>query len=69
MNKKQRKDTDMILTGIGMRPFMGFQQVQISLFQGVNGSIEKNLKMLISGQLKVLSDASCGDHSGDAHTH
>ena len=69
MNMKQRNVTDMILTGIGMRPFMGFQQVQISLFQGVNGSIEKNLKMLISGQLKVLSDASCGDHSGDAHTH
>lgn len=69
MNMKQRNVTDMILTGIGMRPFMGFQQVQISLFQGVNGSIEKNLKMLINGQLKLLNDASCGDHSGNAHTH
>ena len=69
MNMKQRNVTDMILTGIGMRPFMGFQQVQISLFQGVNGSIEKNLNMLINAQLKLLNDASCGDHSGNAHTH
>ncbi|MFX0081166.1 MAG: NifB/NifX family molybdenum-iron cluster-binding protein [Candidatus Hodarchaeota archaeon] len=69
MNLKQRNVTDMILTGIGMRPFLGFQQVQINLFQGVNGSIEINLKMLIDGQLKVLNGASCGNHSENAHTH
>ena len=45
MNMKARKVTDMILTGIGMRPFMGFQQVQINLYQGVEGSIEKNIKL------------------------
>jgi len=69
MNMKQRNVTDMILTGIGMRPFMGFQQVQINLYQGVNGSIEKNVGMLLKGQLKPLNDASCGQNSEIAHTH
>jgi predicted Fe-Mo cluster-binding NifX family protein len=70
MNMKQRKVTDMILTGIGMRPFMGFQQVEINVFRGVEGDIEKNIRLLLNGQLKILNDASCSDHSGDAnHTH
>ena len=66
MNMKQRNVTDMILTGIGMRPFMGFQQVQINLYRGVEGSIEKNIRMLLDGQLEILSDASCSNHT---HTH
>ena len=69
MNMKQRNVTDMILTGIGMRPFMGFQQVQINIFQGVEGNIEKNIRMLLNGQLQILNDASCSDHSSNAHTH
>ena len=69
MNMKKRNVTDMILTGIGMRPFMGFQQVQINLYQGVNGSIEKNVEMLLQDQLRVLNDASCQHNSGNAHTH
>jgi predicted Fe-Mo cluster-binding NifX family protein len=69
MNMKHRNVTDMILTGIGMRPFMGFQQVQINLYQGVAGTIEKNIRMLLDGQLTVLNDASCGAHSDHDHTH
>ena len=69
MNMKKRNVTDMILTGIGMRPFMGFQQVQINLYQGVNGCIEKNVEMLLQGQLRVLNDSSCQHNSGNAHTH
>ena len=69
MNMKQRNITDMILTGIGMRPFMGFQQVQINLYQGVNGTIEENIKMLLDNQLTILNDASCGDHSENTHTY
>ncbi|MFW9896095.1 MAG: NifB/NifX family molybdenum-iron cluster-binding protein [Candidatus Thorarchaeota archaeon] len=68
MNMKQRKVTDMILTGIGMRPFMGFQQVQINLFQGINGSIEENIQMFINNQLQVLNESSCANHSGHTHT-
>ena len=69
MNMKQKNVTDMILTGIGMRPFMGFQQVNINLYQGIQGSIEKNIKMLLEGQLTSLNDASCGNNSEHAHTH
>ena len=63
MNMKQKNVTDMILTGIGMRPFMGFQQVNINLFQGVNGNIERNVRMLIDGQLPSLNNSSCGKNS------
>ena len=69
INMKQRNVTDMILTGIGMRPFMGFQQVNINLFQGVNGSIERNVRMLLDGQLTSLNNSSCGNNSEHAHTH
>jgi len=69
MNMKQRNVTDMILTGIGMRPFMGFQQVNINLFQGINGSIEKNVRLLLTGQLTSLNNSSCGDNSDHSHTH
>jgi len=69
INMKQRNVTDMILTGIGMRPFMGFQQVNINLYQGIQGSIEKNIKILLEGQLKSLNNSSCGSNSEHAHTH
>ena len=67
LNMKQRNVTDMILTGIGMRPFMGFQQVNIDLHLGVNASIEKNMNLLIQGHLQPMGDASCGEHSEHAH--
>lgn len=63
INMKQRNVTDMILTGIGMRPFMGFQQVNINLYQGIQGSIEKNIKILLEGQLRSLNNSSCGSNS------
>jgi predicted Fe-Mo cluster-binding NifX family protein len=69
INMKERNVTDMILTGIGMRPFMGFQQVQIKLYQGVQGSIENNLRMLLNGHLRLMNDPSCADHSDQVHTH
>jgi predicted Fe-Mo cluster-binding NifX family protein len=68
INMKKRNVTDMILTGIGMRPFMGFQQVKINLYKGVNTNIEENIKLLIQGKLKPMGDASCGNHSPNAHT-
>jgi predicted Fe-Mo cluster-binding NifX family protein len=69
INIKQRNVTDMILTGIGMRPFMGFQQVQINLFQGVNTTIEENIRLFIQGKLRQLRDASCTTDSSHAHTN
>ncbi|MFX1243003.1 MAG: NifB/NifX family molybdenum-iron cluster-binding protein [Promethearchaeota archaeon] len=69
INMKQRRVTDMILTGIGMRPLMGFQQVNINLYQGLNASIEENIRMLIYGKLRLMSNASCRNHSNHAHTN
>ena len=69
MNMKQRNVTDMILSGIGMRPFMGFQQVNINLFQGTNGTVEENIRMLLDGKLTQLANASCASNSEHAHTH
>ncbi|MFX1569159.1 MAG: NifB/NifX family molybdenum-iron cluster-binding protein [Promethearchaeota archaeon] len=69
INMKQRNVSDMILTGIGMRPFMGFQQVNINLFQGIQGSIKKNIQMFLEGKLRSLADANCGSNSNHAHTH
>lgn len=59
MNMKKREVTDMIVGGIGGRPFMGFQQVGINLFQGEQGSIEENVKKLINGELHNLGRPSC----------
>ncbi|MFX1390600.1 MAG: NifB/NifX family molybdenum-iron cluster-binding protein [Promethearchaeota archaeon] len=69
INMKQRKVTDMILSGIGIRPFMGFQQVNINLFQGTDGTVEKNVDMLLEGKLKILSNASCANNSNHTHAH
>lgn len=69
INMKQWNVTDMILSGIGMRPFMGFQQVRINLFQGNNGTIEKNVRMFLEGKLNLLTNASCGNNSKHSHTH
>ncbi|MFX0036584.1 MAG: NifB/NifX family molybdenum-iron cluster-binding protein [Candidatus Hermodarchaeota archaeon] len=68
MNMKERNVTDMILTGIGMRPFMGFQQVNINLHQGVNTSIKENIILFIEKKLRSLVDPSCENHSNHAHT-
>ena len=67
INMKQRNVTDMILTSIGMRPFIGFQQVKINLFQGANTSIEENIILFIQGELRQLRDASCSSESNHAH--
>ena len=69
MKMKENKVTDMIVGGIGGRPFIGFQQVQINLYQGVDGSVEKNVELLIQNQLKPMGNASCGEHSNHTHTN
>jgi predicted Fe-Mo cluster-binding NifX family protein len=65
---KNNKVTDMIIGGIGGRPFMGFLEVGINLYQGIAGSIKDNVELLIQDKLKPLGGPSCsgGDH---AHHH
>jgi len=69
INMKNRKVTDMIIGGIGGRPYMGFLQVGINLYQGVYGkSIKENVELLLEGNLKGLGGPSCGQ-SGSSHKH
>ena len=67
MNMKNRNVTDMIIGGIGGRPFMGFLEVGINLYQGSFGrSIKENIDFLLKGQLKGLGGPSCSG-SGSCH--
>ncbi|MGV9206026.1 MAG: NifB/NifX family molybdenum-iron cluster-binding protein [Promethearchaeia archaeon] len=59
LNMNKRKVTDMIVGGIGGRPYMGFQRVGINIFQGEDASIEKNVEELIKGNLKKMGKPSC----------
>ena len=67
INMKNRNVTDMIIGGIGGRPFMGFLEVGINLYQGSAGkSIKENIDFLLKGQLKGLGGPSCSG-SGSCH--
>lgn len=68
MNMKNREVTDMIIGGIGGRPFMGFNQVGINLHLGMQGkTVNENIKLLLEGKLKPLNGPSCND--GTTHSH
>ena len=67
MNMRERNVTDMIVGGIGGRPFIGFQQIGIKLYQGVSDTIENNVKLLLKEKLKPLTGSSCSNSS--EHTH
>ncbi len=67
INMKNRNVTDMIIGGIGGRPFMGFLEVGINLYEGSLGkSIKDNIDILLKGQLKGLGGPSC-TNSGNCH--
>ena len=69
MNMKNRNVTDMVIGGIGGRPYMGFLEVGINLYQGAPGrSIKENIEFLLKGQLKGLGGPSC-NHSDTPHQH
>ncbi len=69
INMKERNVTDMIVGGIGGRPYMGFIQMGINLYQGVQGSLRANVELLLEGKLKPLGGPSCGDQSERAYVH
>jgi predicted Fe-Mo cluster-binding NifX family protein len=70
LNMKNRDVTDMIIGGIGGRPFMGFNQVGINLYLGVQGkSVEENIKLLLEGRLKSLNGPSCSGTNGHSHSN
>jgi len=69
LNMKERKIQEMIIGGIGGRPFIGFLQVGIKLYQGVpTMSLNDNIQLLLNGRLKPLEGPSC-EHSSHNCMH
>jgi len=71
MNMKQRNVEEMIVGGIGGRPYQGFTQFGIGLYRGVKGTISENLQLFLQGKLQLLNGPMCsgGCHSGHDHEH
>lgn len=63
ISMKDRNITDMIVGGIGGRPYMGFLQVGINLYQGIAGSIQENVELMLQGKLKRLGGPSCSGNN------
>lgn len=57
-------DVDAIIVqGMGMRPWMGFNQSGISVLLGTGETVEDSVQALIDGQLSPMtSDSLCGGH-------
>ena len=63
MKMKDKGVTDMIVGGIGGRPYMGFLQFGIPMNQGVVGrSIEENIELYLKGKLTELTGSRCSGH-------
>lgn len=68
MNLRSKSVTDVIVGGIGGRPYIGFIQLGIPLNQGIIGrTVQENIESFIKGKLTSLKGASCGGNS--THTH
>lgn len=59
---KERNVTDFVVAGIGGRPFMGFVQLGINVYEAIMGSIKDNVEHFIQGKLKPLGGPSCSSH-------
>jgi predicted Fe-Mo cluster-binding NifX family protein len=69
MDMKQRNVTDMIVGGIGGRPYMGFSQFGIKLHKGIKGTLLDNVKSLMQGTLSFMNEPSCSSNTPGAHQH
>ncbi|MHA1459866.1 MAG: NifB/NifX family molybdenum-iron cluster-binding protein [Promethearchaeota archaeon] len=62
---KQRSVTDMIVGGIGGRPYAGFTHYGIGLFKGVKGTLSENIQLFLQGKLQSLNEPVC---AGSGHS-
>ena len=53
----------IIVTGIGMRPLMGFQQVGIKVYSGAAGTAEFVINEFLAGRLQIAGDDVVCGHS------
>lgn len=61
---KEHGVSKVIVLGIGGRPMMGFQQVGIAVYRGIDGTVEDNIEAYIEGKLKQITDATCLGRGG-----
>ncbi len=54
----------VIALGIGARPVMGFQQVGIPVYSGIEGTVEENIKAYLAGELEQIDAATCMGKGG-----
>lgn len=69
MNMKQRNVEEMIVGGIGARPFQGFSQLGIGLFKGRDGTLSENIQLHLQGKLQALNQALCAGGCNSDHEH
>ncbi|MHA2001817.1 MAG: NifB/NifX family molybdenum-iron cluster-binding protein [Promethearchaeota archaeon] len=51
--------TDVVVGGIGQRPLLGFIQVGIEPYFGVQGTIKDNFELFIADKLEKLNRGTC----------
>ena len=51
--------TDIVVGGIGQRPLLGFIQVGIEPYFGIQGTVKENFEQFLAGNLQKLSDGTC----------
>jgi len=67
MNLKERNVTDLVVGGIGGRPFLGFIQNGIKLYRGIPANLKENMESLLQGKLESLNEPICQGQSGHCH--
>lgn len=50
----------VILGGIGMRPLMGFLQVRIKPYTGIQGTVKENFEAFLKNKLHEMTQGTCG---------
>ncbi|MHA1987936.1 MAG: NifB/NifX family molybdenum-iron cluster-binding protein [Promethearchaeota archaeon] len=66
---KERNVTDMIVGGIGGRPYLAMIKSGINVYHGVNGTINENVKLLLEKKLIPLGGPSCEEEHHHNHNH
>jgi len=62
INMLERNVSDMIIGGIGGRPYMGFIQYNIKLYKGINGTIKDNIERFLQRKLEPMMGPMCKGH-------
>ncbi|UYP45519.1 hypothetical protein NEF87_001804 [Candidatus Lokiarchaeum ossiferum] len=49
----------VVLGGIGQRPLMGFLQVGVEPYAGIQGTVKENFEAFVAEKLQKMAKASC----------